>query len=56
VILPSIDCNCTTSEGGVRVSSQGGDYGGMGNFFAFAIVIYVLLVIILKMGVGYGAY
>lgn len=26
--------------------------GGMGNIFAFAIVIYVLLVIILRMGGG----
>jgi hypothetical protein len=47
-------------RGGVRVSYTrgaygGAMYGGMGNFFAFAIVIYVLLVIILRMGVGYGA-
>ncbi len=45
------------SIGGVLMSyTRGVGYGGglMGNFFAFAIVIYVLLVIILRM--GYGGY
>lgn len=34
----------------------GAGYGGVGGFFAFAIVIYVLLVIILNFGAYGGGY
>lgn len=36
------------------MGQTGGAYGGGMNFFAFAIVIYVLLVIILQAGFGGG--
>lgn len=38
------------------MSYAGGAYGGGMNFFAFAIVIYVLLVIILRAGFWGGGY
>jgi len=44
-----------TKIGGVRMSyARGVGFGA--NFFAFAIVIYVLLVIILRAGFGFGGY